>query len=105
MEFSLPLEWRKKFNLDSCIPTDGTMAQLIQHGEAIERNIDHKVVVKDPDKPNPQGKKAVKFAKTSSSKDVKTATYHCTFHGQNVSHNSENCYVLNKQKKPSTQTQ
>ena len=81
------------------------MAQLIQHGEAIECNLDHKVVMEDKDKPNPQGKKAVKFAKTSSSKDVKTATYHCTFHGQTVSHNSENCYVLNKQKKPSTQTQ
>lgn len=87
-----------KFDLDGYILSDRTMAQLIQNGEAIERNLDHKVVVEKKEKNNPQGKKAVKFAKAESKKELKTATYTCTYHGQNRSHNTENCYVLNKQK-------
>ena len=43
LEFSLPLEWRQKFDYDGYIPTDGSKAQLIHNGEAIERNLDFKV--------------------------------------------------------------
>src|SRR5690242_4940616 len=36
LEFSLPLEWRQKFDLDGYILTNGTFTQLIQKGEATE---------------------------------------------------------------------
>src|SRR5688572_21654157 len=107
LEFSLPLEWRQKFDLDGYIPADGTMAQLILNGETIECNLDHKVFEKQEkkEKHHLQGKKAVKFAKTESKKELSTATYNCTFHGKNRSHNSENCFVLNKQKGSTQNTQ
>jgi hypothetical protein len=38
IEWSLPLHWRKKFDLDGFIPTLGTKAKLILECEAIERN-------------------------------------------------------------------
>jgi len=100
LEFSLPLEWRQKFNFDGYIPMDGTKAQLIHHGEVIERSLDSTPVEKK-DK-QPQGKKA-KFAKSDSSKkESSTATYVCTVHGTNRTHNTENCFTL-KNKQANTQ--
>lgn len=46
LEFSLPLEWRQKFDFDEYIPMDETKAQLIHHGEANEKNLDSKPVEK-----------------------------------------------------------
>lgn len=100
LEFSLPLEWRQKFDFDGYIPMDETKAQLIHHGETIERNLDSKPVEKK--EKQPQGKK-VKFAKSDSSKkESSTATYVCTVHGTNRTHNTENCFTL-KNKQANTQ--
>ena len=99
LEFSLPLEWRQKFDFDGYIPMDGTKAQLIHHGEAIERSLDSNPVEKK-DK-QPQGKKA-KFAKSDSKKESSTATYVCTVHGTNRTHSTENCFTL-KNKQANTQ--
>ncbi len=73
LEFSLPLEWRQKFDYDGYIPTDGSKAQLIHNGEAIERNLEQK----HPERKEKhvQGKKAVKFAKSDSEKETSMATY------------------------------
>ena len=46
LEFSLPLERRQKFDFDGYISMDGTKAQLIHHGEVIEKNLDSNPVEK-----------------------------------------------------------
>ncbi len=99
LKFSLPLEWRQKFDFDGYIPMDGTKAQLIHHGEAIERSLDSNPVEKK--EKQPQGKKA-KFAKSDSKKESSTATYVCTVHGNNKTHSTENCFTL-KNKQANTQ--
>ena len=102
LEFSLPLEWRQKFDFDGYIPTDGNLGLLIQHGEAIEKNLEHKPHEKK--EKQSQGKKAVKFAKAESKKELDAVPYTCIFHGKNKTHNTENCYTLNNKAKGSTQT-
>ena len=102
LEFSLPLEWRQQFDYDGYIPTDGSKAQLIHNGEAIERNLDFKVPEHKKEK-HVQGKKAVKFAKTDSKKETSMVTYYCTTHGKNRTHNSENCFTLKNKQQNSTQ--
>jgi hypothetical protein len=38
IEWSLPFSWRKKFDMDNYIPTQGSKAKLLDKCEAIERN-------------------------------------------------------------------
>ena len=76
---------------------DRNLALLIQNGEAIERNLDLKPPGEKKEKQS-QGKKAVKFAKAESKKELNNATYMCTVHGKNRTHNTENCYTLKTQK-------
>ena len=40
----------------------------------------------------------MKFAKTECKKELSAATYMCTMHGKNMTHNTENCYTLKNQK-------
>lgn len=100
LECSLPHTWRQKFDLDGYVPTDGNRALLITHCEAIERNQpdpkeDKKEVI------HSKGKKSAKHARTgSSSFQKREPPFNCTQHGKNHTHNTSNCYVLNKAQKP-----
>jgi hypothetical protein len=62
LEWSLPAQWRKKFDLDGYIPTLGTKAKLISECKAIERNKTAKDKERKDDNDNNKNKKN-KFGK------------------------------------------
>jgi hypothetical protein len=64
LEWSLPSQWRKKFDLDGYIPTLSTKAKLISKCKAIERNeIAKDKERKDGNNNNNNNNKKSKFSK------------------------------------------
>lgn len=95
LEWALPDAWRAKFDLDGYIPTKHNKVKLLLECEAIERSQELRKMASQNDivvgseKPiaNKRGKKG---------KKASTASFFCTEHGKNLTHNSDACYVLKK---------
>ena len=97
LEWSLPPQWRAKFDLDGYIPTLDTKARLIAACEAIERN--EGSTEKETSKKNKKGKDGKpKFENSETShkkgESKKLKKFFCTEHGHNTTHNTSSCYTL-----------
>ena len=93
LEWSLPEEWRAKFDLDGYIPSEHNKERLIAECEAIER---HQEASKEDSK---SSKIDVKKSGKSSSNPRKSETrkeYFCRKHGKNVSHDTKDCRDLKR---------
>ena len=96
LEWSLPPQWRTKFDLDGYIPSLDSKARLIEACEAIERN----EVVEEKESSNK--KKKGKDAKAKSENpennarkgEKKNKKFFCTEHGYNTSHSTSDCWTL-----------
>jgi hypothetical protein len=103
LEWSIPQSWRTKFDLDGYIPTESNKARLITECEILERN--------DPQKPSTgliakslkdkAAKKpnVPKHKNGSSFSSEKKASFYCTEHGANPTHNTDSCYTLKNRAK------
>ena len=97
LEWSLPPQWRAKFDLDGYIPTLESKMKLIEACEAIERNetSDEKDSAKKGKKAKDGKPKAEHNADNSLKKgDGKKKKFFCTEHGHNSTHSTSNCYTL-----------
>jgi hypothetical protein len=99
LKWSLPSTWRKKFDLDGCVPTLGTKAKLILECEAIERNENvNKKERKDDDHNNNNYKKN-KFgnsaARAKKNERGGNGQFYCKNCGLNHTHVTAKCYSLN----------
>src|SRR5687767_9173433 len=102
LECSLPYAWRQKLDYDGYVPTDWDKATLIASCEAIERNLDTETG--DKKQKQQQGKKQEKPAKRRKQnprQDGKASKgeFHCTEHGQNMTHDTADCYTLKSKAK------
>ena len=106
LEWSLPPQWRAKFDLDGYVPTLDTKAKLIESCEAIERNEE---TTKESNKTSEPNNKKTKFeksktkAKNSGKKNsAGDDKYFCSEHGHNPSHDTSDCYTLKNRSKKLT---
>ena len=96
LEWSLPPQWRTKFDLDGYIPSLDTKTRLIEACEAIERN----ELVEDKESSNKKKKGKDAKAKsenpenTNKKGEKKKKKFFCTEHGQNTSHSTSDCWTL-----------
>jgi hypothetical protein len=98
LKWSLPIHWRKKFDLDGYIPTLGTKPKLIAKCEAIERN---EIVKERESKDNNDNNnkymntKNGKFAARPGKDDPRgNGQFYCKNCGRNRTHDTSKCYFL-----------
>jgi len=97
LEWSLPDSWRKKFDKEQYIPSQGTVAELLAACEALERTEEDEP--KEPPSGAPKKSKRTKGA--SKQKSTAKKAYFCKLHGKNTTHNSEDCFTLKKKQNKS----
>ena len=103
LEWSLPPNWRVKFDLDGYLPSMDTKAKLILECEAIERN---EVPVSNDDKAdNNKKEKKEKFgnSKTAARKGEGEKSFFCKECGRNRTHGTDKCFVLKNREKRAQQ--
>jgi hypothetical protein len=96
LEWSLPEDWRSKFDLDGYIPTMHTKARLIEECEAIERNI---VSYNNNDDDNnsrnnkkqKSGNPRAKDKNVGGGEEDRSNRYFCSECGHNPTHNTKRC--------------
>lgn len=105
IEWSLPQEWRRKFDLKGYVPSMFDRERLMVECEAIERNeVQHKETTNDKGNNNKNGKK-VKFANSKNNKKKSDAQrqagveFFCKECGTNNTHATPNCYILKNRAK------
>jgi hypothetical protein len=96
IEWSLPYEWRAKFDLKCYIPSAFDKKRLIAEAEAIERAETLK-----EGKPKAQESKEKKSSKSRKEKKVNPKNgkgspteYFCTKHGANKTHGTADCFTI-----------
>ena len=103
LEWSLPVTWRAKFDLDGYIPTSHSKAKLIEACEAIERS---EIALEKPSKDeSSQNHKLVKRVAARNGappakKQKSVSKHYCTEHGQNPTHSTADCWTLKNRAKP-----
>ena len=94
LEWSLPIKWRAKFDLDRYSPSLHSKARLIAEAEAMERSEEVYIsITTKGDKKNTKTLVQKKSAKPKYTKGTGTEFY-CTQHGKNSTHGTVNCYTL-----------
>jgi hypothetical protein len=98
LEWSIPENWRTKFDLDGYVPTEFTRERFMTEFEAIKRNepkIHHKTTNSTLSGKTVTHKKShgVKFRSATQKSDT-TAKFYCTEHRQNPSHATDKCFTL-----------
>ena len=106
LEFALPATWRSKFDLDGYVPTKHDMARLMRECEAIERNEQQEAKTtnaKKTGKATTTMKDKDKNGKPTSTRTVgrNAKLKYCSEHGPNTTHDSNKCWVLHPNLKPS----
>jgi hypothetical protein len=98
LEWSLPPQWREKFDLKGYIPSAYDRARLVTECEAIERHLkpddgNNKTTekTKAPNKRSRGEKSNTRGDRNSSYKKTK---YFCTEHGNNPTHPTSDCWTL-----------
>jgi hypothetical protein len=88
LEWSLPLKWRQKFDLDNFVPSKHTLEELISRCEAIERNEKSNKVTSKDDNKKLSAKKNRKFEKGGAGSEDKknNGSYRREWGGLNRSH-------------------
>jgi hypothetical protein len=98
LKWSLPAQWRKKFDLDGYIPTFGTKAKLISKCKAIERNKIAKEKERKDDNYNNNNNNKNKFGKfvARAKKDDRSRRvfFYCEDCGRNRTHDTSKCFCL-----------
>jgi hypothetical protein len=103
LEWSLPVTWRAKFDLDGYIPTLHSKAKLIEACEAIERS---EIALEKPSKEESSKNQkmvkrvASKFGAPPAKKQKSVSKHYCTEHGQNPTHSTAGCWTLKNRAKP-----
>ena len=96
--FGTPKSWQKEMEHRGFDPLENTIGEVVDFMERIEATEDHeknsKVV---PNKSAKTGKK--KSPSTSSPSNNGKGDYHCSHHGDNKTHNSDQCFVLHPELK------
>jgi hypothetical protein len=90
LEWSLPLDWRRKFDLEGYIPTHDSKAKLIEKCEAIERS-------QDDSKGKTDEKKDAKAPYSKAKAEAAKGYHYCKVHGKNITHDTSNCSSLKKE--------
>jgi hypothetical protein len=108
LEWSLPQDWRRKFDLKGYVPSQHDRQRLIVESEAIERNEGDKNSNRSDNSDNKKNNKKVKFANSGNNKkkheskddgrDART-DYYCKECGTNKTHATVNCYILKNRAK------
>jgi hypothetical protein len=98
LKWSIPENWRTKFDLDGYVPIEFTKERFMTECAAIERNepkIHHKTNNSTVSGKTVTHKKShgVKFRSATQKSDT-TARFYCTQHGQNPSHSTDKCFTL-----------
>lgn len=102
LEWSLPVTWRAKFDLDGYIPTLHSKIKLIEACEAIERS---EIALEKPSKEeSSQNHKMVKRVASKigappAKKQKSVSKHYCTEHGQNPTHSTADCWTLKNRAK------
>jgi hypothetical protein len=103
LEWSLPVDWIAKFDLDGYIPTLHSKAKLIEACEAIERS---EIALEKPSKEeSSQNHKMVKRAASRNGappdkKQKSVSKHYCTEHWQNPTHSTAGFWTLKNRVKP-----
>jgi hypothetical protein len=102
LEWSLPVTWRAKFDLDGNILPLHPKTKLIEACEAIERN---KISLEKPSKgESSQNHKmvkrvAAKFGAPPAKKQKCVSKHYCIEHGQNPTHSTADCWTIENRAK------
>ena len=109
MEFALPKSWRDAFDLKGFVPSEDTKLAFIDQCERIERNetpINKDRDEKDDDNRNDKKNKFTKSRnnnkKNGNNKPPTTngpGSFYCKRCGDNATHNTNRCYILNREAK------
>ena len=96
LEWSLPPQWRAKFDLDGYIPSLESITRLIEACEAIERNedADEKETPKKGKKTKAEKGKTENSGSGHKKGDGKHKSYFCTEHGTNSTHSTSDCWTI-----------
>ena len=96
LEWSLPPQWRAKFDLDGYIPSLDTKIRLIEACEAIERNeeTNEKETTKKGKQKHPEKSKNENSGSGHKKGDGKHKSYFCTEHGTNSTHSTSDCWTI-----------
>ena len=105
IEWALPQEWRRSFDLKGYVPSLFNRERLMIECEAIERNEGLRKDVKNEKNDNNKNNKKVKFAKSENKKGKSAAKvngsgeFFCKECGRNPTHATVDCYVLKNRAK------
>ena len=104
LEFALPATWRAKFDLDGYVPTKHDRGRLLRECEAIERNEQQETsVVNKKNKATTRDKDKDRTKKMTPTRTIgrNAKLKFCSEHGPNTTHDSNKCWVLHPNLKPS----
>ena len=108
LEWSLPVTWRAKFDLDGYIPTLHSKTKLIEACEAIERS---EISLDKPTKEESnQNHKFVKRSAARNSaepnkKQKSVSKHYCSEHGHNPTHSTADCWTIQNRSKTTNHVQ
>jgi hypothetical protein len=97
LEWSIPQNWKTKFDLDGYIPTHHSKERLVTECEAIERHEPKTSTKTTSTSSEKQGlhKKGRPVKHKSGEKTSASASkYYCTEHGTNPTHSTDSCYTI-----------
>ena len=97
LEWSIPQNWKTKFDLDGYIPTQHSKDRLVTECEAIERHepkLSTKTTSTSSEKQSLHKKSRPVKHKTGEKTGASTSKYYCTEHGTNPTHSTDSCYTI-----------
>lgn len=104
LEWSIPQAWRTKFDIAGYVPTEHPKSRLITECEILERNepSTQGLKTKSTKYKDKAHKKASVPKHNGNKKTPGKKGFYCTEHGENPTHNTDNCYTIkNRAKKAS----
>ena len=102
LEYSLPHKWQQKFDYDNYIPTEHDRTRLLRECEAIERNqIDQKTASEKKTKKGKETSASAKGEKKPKSAERRPEK-RCDECGPNFTHNTAQCWKLQKKNNAKT---
>ena len=103
IEFGVPAKWRDIFDLKGYVPSLHNRARLIQECEMIERSESSATPssIQKNHKKHEEAKHRTQKSNGNGNgrKPGKTGQFHCTEHGQNMTHATSGCFTLKNRAK------
>jgi hypothetical protein len=97
LEWSIPQNWKTKFDLDGYIPTHHSKERLVTECEAIERHepkTSTKTTSTSSEKQSLHKKGRPVKHKSGEKTSASASKYYCTEHGTNPTHSTDSCYTI-----------